>query len=110
MGGDLFGIGFGELFFLAILALLIFGPKRIPEIARSIGRFIRQVRQAMGGIDQEVRQWMQGGEWPESWPEEGPPAGRSALPPSGPPAPAEPADHLAVSPESMDKPPPPLAG
>jgi Sec-independent protein translocase protein TatA len=30
MGGELFGIGFGELLFLAILALVVFGPKRIP--------------------------------------------------------------------------------
>jgi len=58
MGGNLFGIGFGELVFLAILALIVFGPKRIPEVARTIGRLVQQVRQATGGIEDEVRQLM----------------------------------------------------
>ena len=58
MGGNLFGIGFGEIVFLAILALIVFGPKRIPEVARTIGRLVRQVRQATGGIEDEMRQLM----------------------------------------------------
>jgi len=56
MGGELFGIGFGELLFLAILALVVFGPKRIPEIGRTVGRFLRQVREATAGMDREVQQ------------------------------------------------------
>ncbi len=58
MGGNFFGIGFGELLFLAILALLIFGPKRLPEIGRAVGRFLREFRQATSGLDREVREWM----------------------------------------------------
>ncbi len=58
MGGNFFGIGFGELLFLAVLALLIFGPKRLPEIGRAIGRFLREFRRATGGLDREVREWM----------------------------------------------------
>ena len=56
MGSNLFGIGFGELLFLAILALIVFGPKRIPEVARTIGRLARQFRQAAGEAEKEVRQ------------------------------------------------------
>lgn len=58
MGGNFFGIGFGELLFLAVLALLIFGPKRLPEIGRAVGRFLREFCQATRGIDQEMREWM----------------------------------------------------
>ncbi|MGB9723478.1 MAG: twin-arginine translocase TatA/TatE family subunit [Chloroflexia bacterium] len=58
MGGNFFGIGLGELLFLAVLALLIFGPRRLPEIGRAVGRFLREVRQATSGLDREVRQWM----------------------------------------------------
>lgn len=58
MGGNFFGIGFGELLFLAVLALLIFGPKRLPEIGRAAGRFLREFRQATRGIDREVQEWM----------------------------------------------------
>lgn len=59
MGGNLFGVGLGELIFLAILVLIVFGPKRIPEISRSVGRFVRQIREATAGFDQEVRGLME---------------------------------------------------
>lgn len=81
MGENLFGIGFGELLFLAILALIIFGPKRIPEIGRAVGRFLRQVREAASGVDEEVRQWLDGGEGPPTHPEEKlPPPPQMSLP------------------------------
>ncbi len=37
-------VGFGEMLMLAVLALLIFGPERLPGIARSAGRVIGQIR------------------------------------------------------------------
>jgi sec-independent protein translocase protein TatB len=36
--------GFGEMFMLAVLALLIFGPERLPGIARSVGQTIGRIR------------------------------------------------------------------
>lgn len=39
-------IGAGELFFIAIFALLVFGPKRLPEIGRSVGKALAEVRRA----------------------------------------------------------------
>jgi sec-independent protein translocase protein TatA len=41
---DFFGIGFGEILFIIVIALIIFGPGRIPEIARTIGRMSRSLR------------------------------------------------------------------
>ena len=35
-------LGFAEMFFLVVLALLLFGPKRLPEIARQMGKFMAE--------------------------------------------------------------------
>ena len=43
---DFFGIGFGEILLIIIIALIIFGPGRLPEIARTIGRITRSLRKA----------------------------------------------------------------
>jgi len=37
-------VGFGEMFMLAVLALLIFGPERLPGIARTVGQTVGRVR------------------------------------------------------------------
>jgi sec-independent protein translocase protein TatA len=41
---DFFGIGFGEILLVIVIALIIFGPTRIPEITRTIGRVSRNLR------------------------------------------------------------------
>src|SRR5581483_804851 len=37
-------IGTGELIVIAVVALLVLGPKRLPELARGIGKFMREFR------------------------------------------------------------------
>ena len=45
--------GFGEVVWLAVLALLIFGPERLPKMAQSAGEMIgRLKREAAGTIDE----------------------------------------------------------
>jgi sec-independent protein translocase protein TatB len=39
-----FGIGFGELVVIAFLAVLVFGPDKLPELAKQAGQFVRKVR------------------------------------------------------------------
>jgi len=43
---DFFGIGFGEVLLILIVALIIWGPRRLPEIARTLGRTVRALRKA----------------------------------------------------------------
>jgi len=39
-----FGIGFGELVLIAIVALIVLGPERLPSALREVAKFIRQLR------------------------------------------------------------------
>lgn len=40
----MFNIGSGELVVIAVVALLVLGPKRLPELARGLGKFMREFR------------------------------------------------------------------
>lgn len=49
-----FGIGFGEIIFILIIALLVFGPSRLPEAARAIGKGIRWLKKASSDLSTEI--------------------------------------------------------
>ncbi len=42
-----------ELAIVLIIALVVFGPKRLPELGRSLGRGIREFRGSVSGDDRE---------------------------------------------------------
>lgn len=43
----MFGIGFQELLLIFIIALIFFGPSKLPQVARAIGEGIREFKKAM---------------------------------------------------------------
>lgn len=53
-------LGFPEMLFLGLLALLLFGPKRLPEIGRQVGRALGEFKRASNEfqtqLEDEVRQ------------------------------------------------------
>jgi sec-independent protein translocase protein TatB len=50
----MFGIGMSELLVILAVALIVLGPKRLPEIARGLGRAMGEFRRATAGINEEL--------------------------------------------------------
>jgi sec-independent protein translocase protein TatB len=46
----MFGLGFGEIVIVAILALLLLGPDRLPEAAKMLGKTIQDLKKATDGL------------------------------------------------------------
>jgi sec-independent protein translocase protein TatA len=55
----LFDISGGELIVIMLFVLLFFGAKGIPDIARGVGRFMRQVRDASNEVQREINRGAQ---------------------------------------------------
>jgi sec-independent protein translocase protein TatA len=52
---NIFGIGLPEMILILIVALLIFGPKKLPEIGRSLGKAIRGFQEASKEFETEFK-------------------------------------------------------
>jgi sec-independent protein translocase protein TatA len=50
----MFGIGFPELIVIMVVALLVFGPSRLPEIGSALGKGIRDFKKAFEGDDSKT--------------------------------------------------------
>jgi len=49
-----FGIGFQELLIIGLLFLVIFGPSKLPQMARDLGRFLSEARRSMDEFKNEL--------------------------------------------------------
>lgn len=45
---------FSEMVFLVLLGLILFGPKRLPEIARTMGKFVAEFRRASNDFQSQI--------------------------------------------------------
>ena len=50
----MFNIGPEEIILILVIALIVFGPKRLPEIGRTVGKSLREFRRASEDIRQEL--------------------------------------------------------
>lgn len=50
----MFGIEFPELVVILVLALILFGPQKLPELAQSLGQAVRRFKQASSNIQQSM--------------------------------------------------------
>ena len=51
----MFGIGLPELAVIVVVAVLVFGPDRLPEFGRQAGRMVRQLRMMASSAQDELR-------------------------------------------------------
>ena len=51
----MFGIGGGELIFIIFIALMLFGSDKVPEIARTLGKIMAQLKNATNDIKSEIQ-------------------------------------------------------
>ena len=52
---NVFGIGLPEMAVITVVALLIFGPKKLPEIGRSLGKALRGFQEASRDFQEEFK-------------------------------------------------------
>ncbi|WP_216913671.1 MULTISPECIES: TatA/E family twin arginine-targeting protein translocase [unclassified Synechococcus] len=87
---NIFGIGLPEMAVIAAIGLLVFGPKRLPELGKTLGRTLRGFQSASQEFEKEFRTAV-GTEQPIDI--SGPPA---AVPPAAEPAAITPAADPAT--------------
>ncbi|SHL83041.1 Sec-independent protein translocase subunit TatA/TatB [Flavobacterium xinjiangense] len=51
----MFGIGGGELIFIMFIVLMLFGSDKVPEIARTMGKAMAQIKNATNDIKSEIQ-------------------------------------------------------
>lgn len=56
----MFDLGMQELIVVFVVALIVFGPKKLPELGRTLGKGVAELKKALSGvkdqIDEEVRE------------------------------------------------------
>ena len=52
---NIFGIGLPEMGVILVIALLVFGPKKLPEIGRSLGKALRGFQEASKEFESEFK-------------------------------------------------------
>lgn len=55
----MFGLGVGEILVIMVVALIFIGPKKLPELAKGLGKGMREFQNAMRGVNNAIQNPMQ---------------------------------------------------
>jgi Tat protein translocase TatB subunit len=61
----MFGIGMQELIIIAIIALLVVGPKKLPDVAKTLGRGFSEFKKAVDGVTDDFKETLKEDEKPK---------------------------------------------
>jgi Tat protein translocase TatB subunit len=61
----MFGVGMLKLIIIAVIALIVVGPKKMPDLARTLGRGFNEFRKALDGVTDDFKQTLQDEEKPK---------------------------------------------
>jgi TatA/E family protein of Tat protein translocase len=80
----MFGIGFQEMLIILVVVLIFFGPKRLPDLAKSLGKGIAEFKKASEEVRKGIDEAVQEAETDETRPD-APPSDETTpdAPPSG---------------------------
>ncbi len=85
----MFGLSFGEIVIIAVIALLLLGPDRLPEAAKTLGKGLRELRRATDDLKDQVEHEIYSDGKKPGRPALVPPVPAQPVPgPAGPPPPA----------------------
>jgi sec-independent protein translocase protein TatA len=66
----MFGLGIPELLVIFVIALIVFGPKKLPDLGKSIGRAMSEFKKAQEefqeSVKSEMRKWRSRQTWKRS--------------------------------------------
>lgn len=62
----MFGIGWQELIIIAVIALLIVGPKKLPDLAKSLGKGFSEFKKATEGVTDDLKDALKEDDKPKS--------------------------------------------
>lgn len=52
----MFGIGMQELIIIAVIALIVVGPKKLPDLAKTLGKVFNEFKKATEGITDDLKE------------------------------------------------------